>query len=272
VKGTLSQSKSETQPLGWGSDKLSEFFEAARKQQFATFANFPWAYNVLREIDDCFDVAARNLSQPKDILAAILLVRSHSAYRAACTTATAGQLPESSVLRRSSLEYAGYALHISRHPGLGETWLCRHDDAASLRAARNEFSAASIEKTVTEVEAKLGEIYKELYQRTIDFGGHPNERGVSSNMKLEESADKKEFLQIYLHADELYILGYFEEVARVGFCCLHIFQHIFKERFSILGLKDRLFALRDFEQPFRTWLRGRTVATSNNKGKVKATT
>ena len=73
-------------------------------------------------------------------------------------------------------------------------------------------------------------------------------------MKLEESADKKEFLQIYLHADELYILG-----------CL------FKERFSILGLKDRLFALRDFQQPFKTWLRGRTIATSN-KGKVKATT
>jgi hypothetical protein len=135
---------------------------------------------------------------------------------------------------------------------------------------RNEFSAASIEKTVTEAEAKLGQIYKELYQRTTDFGGHPNERGVSSNMKLEESANKKEFLQIYLHA-ELYILGYFEEVARAGFCCLHIFQHIFKERFSILGLKDRLFALREFEQPFRTWLRGRTIATSS-KGKVKDTT
>ena len=94
--------------------------------------------------------------------------------------------------------------------------LCRHDDAASLKGVRNEFSAASIEKTVTEVEVKLGQIYKELYQRTIDFGGHPNERGASSNMQLQESADKKEFLQIYLHADELYILGYFEEVARVG--------------------------------------------------------
>jgi hypothetical protein len=105
MTGTLSQSKCEAQPFGWGSDRLSEFFEEVRKQQFATFANFRWAYDILREIDDCFDLAARNLNQQKDVLAAILLVRSHSAYRAACGTATAGQLPESCVLRRSSLEY-----------------------------------------------------------------------------------------------------------------------------------------------------------------------
>lgn len=146
---TLGQTTSEVQPLGWGSDKLSQFFEAARKQQFAAFANFRWAYSILQEIDDCFDVAAKNLHQSKDILAAIFFVRSHSAYRAACITATAGQLPESSVLLRSSLEYAGYALHISRHLALAETWLRRHDDAASLSAMRKAFSATSVEQTVT---------------------------------------------------------------------------------------------------------------------------
>jgi hypothetical protein len=265
VNGTVSQSKSETQPPGWGSDKLSEFFEAVRKQQFATFANFPWAYNILREIDDCFDVAARNLNQPKAVLPAFFLVRSHSAYRAACATATAGQLPESSVLLRSSLEYAGYALHIFRHPALEETWLRRHDDAASLSAVRNAFSATSIEKTIMETEAKLGKIYKELYQRTIDFGGHPNERGVSSNMLLEESGNEKQLLKIYLHANALNIMNSFAEVARIGFCCLHIFQHIFKERFSLLDLKNRLFALREFEQLFRKWLQEWKVS---NKGRA----
>jgi hypothetical protein len=132
---------------------------------------------------------------------------------------------------------------------------------------KKAFSASNVEKTVTEAEAKLGEIYKELYQRTIDSGGHPNERGVTSNMLLEESADKKELQQIYLHANELHILNSFEEVARVGFCCLHIFQHIFKERFSILDLKDRLFALRGFEQQFKNWLQKRNVSS---KGKTKA--
>jgi hypothetical protein len=116
--GTLSQSKVEQRPAGWGADKLSEFFEAARQQQFATFANFQWAYAILREIDDCLFVAASNLNQPQDVLGAILLIRSHSAYRAACATATATQLPETFVLLRSGLEYAGYALHISKTPAL----------------------------------------------------------------------------------------------------------------------------------------------------------
>jgi hypothetical protein len=48
MNGTLSQSKVEQRPAGWGADKLSEFFEASRQQQFATFANFQWAYAILR--------------------------------------------------------------------------------------------------------------------------------------------------------------------------------------------------------------------------------
>jgi hypothetical protein len=169
------------------------------------------------------------------------------------------------VLLRSSLEYAGYALHIFRHPALGETWLRRHDDAAaSLSAVRNAFAAISIEKTIIETEA-LGKLYKELYQKTIDFGGHPNERGVSSNMLIEEAETEKQLRLIYLHANELHIMNSFAEVARVGFCCLHIFQHIFKERFLLLRLKDRLFALREFEQLFRKWLQEWKVS---NKGKA----
>jgi hypothetical protein len=121
MTGTLSQSKVEQRPLGWGTDKVSEYFEATRQQQFATFANFQWAYGTLREIDDCLYLAASNLNQPKDILGAILLIRCHAAYRAACATATATQLPESFVLLRSALEYAGYAFHISKNPGLAET-------------------------------------------------------------------------------------------------------------------------------------------------------
>lgn len=43
---------------------------------------------------------------------------------------------------------------------------------------------------------------------------------------VEVSADKKELQPIYLHAHELYMMNAFLEAARVGFCCLHIFQYI----------------------------------------------
>jgi hypothetical protein len=187
MSGTLSQSKSEARPAGWGSDKLSDFFEASRQQQFATFANFQWAYAILREIDDCLFLAASNLNQPQDVLGAILLIRSHSAYRAACATATATQIPESYVLQRSALEYAGYALYIPQNPGLGEAWLRRHEDAMALRKVRDSFTASKVEKSVADTDAKLGAIYKQLYQSTIDFGGHPNERAVSGSLAKDEN-------------------------------------------------------------------------------------
>lgn len=84
---------------------------------------------------------------------------------------------------------------------------------------------------------------------------------------VEVSADKKELQPIYLHAHELYMMNAFLEAARVGFCCLHIFQYIFKERFSILGVKDRLFAMREFEQQFKNWVQRWIVS---GKGKARA--
>ena len=100
MNGTPSQSNTELPPPGWGRDRLSKFIESTRKNQFATFANMQPAYAVLHEIDDCFQIAAENLSNPKDILAALLLFRSHSAYRTACALAMGTQLPETFVLLR----------------------------------------------------------------------------------------------------------------------------------------------------------------------------
>lgn len=250
MKGTPSHSNTEQRPLGWSQDKLSEFIESTRQNQFATFANMQPAYSVLREIDDCLQITAENLSNPKDILAALLLFRSHSAYRAACAMAMGTQLPETFVLLRSSLEYAGYALHISKHAELGEVWLRRHDDTVAMSAMKKAFMGVNIENAVGAVDKELGRLYKELYQQTIDFGGHPNERGLSGSLRLEESSVKREFQGIYLHADPLYIMHAMKASAQIGICCLHIFQSIFRERFMLLGLQERILQLRGSEQIF----------------------
>ena len=170
-----------------GEDKLSEFLEAARHQQFATFANNAGgAYSVICEVDGCFVKITENLTHPKNIVAAVLLVRSHAAYRAACGTAMGTQLPETFVLLRSCLEYAAYGLHVNANPQLAETWVRRHDDAGALRAIKKAFLGVEVEETVVATDKGLGRVYKELYERTIDFGGHPNTRGVVSNMLFQE--------------------------------------------------------------------------------------
>jgi hypothetical protein len=155
------------------------------------------------------------------------------------------QLPETFVLLRSCLEYAAYGLHLNANPSLGETWLKRHDDAAALKAMKKAFLGPEVEQTIVAKDKELGPVYKDLYERTIDFGGHPNLRGVVSNMLLKETADKRELQPVYLHADETIVLHALKTTAQVGVCSLHLFQHVLAERFLLLGIREKLIELRN---------------------------
>ena len=128
-------------PPRWGADPLSEFIDNALANVFATFVHKPIQYKHILDVDSCFYKVASNLSNPTDFVAAFLLLRSHSAYRAACRLALSGQATESYVVLRSCLEYAIYALHIDKNPFLAELWLKRHDDVISYQAHEKPISA-----------------------------------------------------------------------------------------------------------------------------------
>ena len=239
------KAKSIPTPPGWGEDKLSEFLQRVQKNQLGSFVNFRAEFELLREVDDCFVKIAENLLNPrKNILSVLLLHRSHAAYLAACGTSMAGQVPETFVLLRSCLEYSGYALLIHRDNELGVLWLNRHEDQAAFRKMRKEFQAIKVERTIIAVDAELGRIYSDFYNRAVDFGGHPNTRGVTGSMKMEETPDLKQYLQVYLHGDDMARRHALQSTAQVGVCSLHIFQHILPERFMLLGIRDRLIGLR----------------------------
>lgn len=232
-------------PAGWGEDKLSEYLQLARNNQLATFVNLRPEFDLLHEIDDCYVRVAENMLNPKrNLLSILLLYRSHAAYRAACGTSMAGQSPETFVLLRSCLEYSGYALLIHQDQSLALVWLNRHTDDATLRKMRREFQAVNVDNAIQSADAGLGRVYKELYNRAIDFGGHPNTRGLTGSMQLEEGPDLSRYLQIYLHGDGMALRHCLKSTAQVGVCSLHIFQHILPERFMLLGIREKLIELR----------------------------
>lgn len=78
-------------PPGWGSDLPSAFLDDVTNNQFATFFNKPAEYQTLAEIDACFLRIAQHLDNSKGITEALLLLRSHSAFRAACGASVSGQ-------------------------------------------------------------------------------------------------------------------------------------------------------------------------------------
>jgi hypothetical protein len=232
-------------PPGWGSDKLSDFLQQVINHQFATFVNLRPAFDLLGEVDACFLPIAENMVNPRrNQLSVLLLYRAHAAFRAACGSSMAGQSPETFVVLRSCLEYSGYALLIHQKPELGVVWLNRHEDPAKMREMRRQFQAVNVENSIRSADARLGEVYSDLYNRAIDFGGHPNTRGLTGSMQLEESEEGSHYMQIYLHGNDMPLRHCRKSTAQAGVCSLHIFQHIFSERFMLLGIRDKLIKLR----------------------------
>ena len=232
-------------PPGWGNDKLTDFHTQAFTNSLASYVQMRRpAVDMLIDIDTLFHQAAENLRNPPDFLGAMLLLRSHSAYRAATRLAMSGEAPETFPLLRTCLEYALYAVHINRNPGHGEVWLRRHDDEAARTRAKRAFRHVAVMETLERVDATLAGQIKSLYERSIDFGAHPNERAMTGSMTTEEVSDGRVFSAVYLHGDRLVLAHLLKTTAQVGVGALLMLSIVFRDRFALLAIDIRLEALK----------------------------
>ena len=180
-------------PPGWGDDPLTKFFEAARNNKFATFANLKSEYGRLRDIDKFYRDLVDVLDNSHDWFAGFFLLRAHSAFLAACRLATSGQVAECYMMLRGCLEAALYGLYLSRNPESQSIWLERHVDGGKRRRCRNTFAAARMLACLESESARVRETAGVLYERTIDYGAHPNERAILTNLKMDETEEHVKF-------------------------------------------------------------------------------
>lgn len=227
-------------PSDWTDDDLTYFIQLATNNIIATFHNKKKDFEIIKNIDKFFQTIIDHLLNAPDFLAAMLLLRTHSAYRGACRLSLSGQVPETFVLLRSCIENALYALHINQNPEAGEKWLKRHDDKESLKVAKNEFKYVNVIKTLDSVNPSICQTVRILYERSIDFGAHPNERSITSSMKIIEKGERTEFKQLYLTGDTEQLSHGLKSTSQAGLCALYILRHVFKERFDILGITQKM--------------------------------
>lgn len=240
-------------PPGWGNDSLSAFLETAHHNRMSTFVQKKDWYQRLAGIDACYALITKDWQDPEDKIAALFFVRALGAFRAACEHALAGQVAEIFPEARTCIEIAGYALHIHKNPALGEIWLKRHDDVASKKASKNQFTPTAVRGTIEKANRKAAEVYADLYQLCIDLGAHPNERSLTRNMRITQSEDGSLHEQVLLHSDGLSLEHGLKTAAQAGVCALEIFQEIFGKRFDRLGVRAELLQLRRglYENPPR---------------------
>jgi hypothetical protein len=123
-------------------------------------------------------------------------------------------------------------------------WLNRHQSAVDLKAARDALTHAKVLATVTTVNRHAAKRFEDLYQRTIDFGGHPNERSVTGNMKMVDEPDRRVMLMVMQHADGPELNMALKTTAQCGMCALEMLQGAFNARFELLGINADMLVLR----------------------------
>jgi hypothetical protein len=163
----------------------------------------------------------------------------------------AGQVAESFVMARSCLEYAGYALAIFADPRLEgtpnreELFVNRNVDDESLKAQRAEFQVGKIRGMIANFDEKLAANFKLLYDRSIDYGGHPNPYGLLTGIKMETKDEQLTAITtLALTDDPLITIFAMKTVAQVGLTSLCIFQHMCKAKFEVLGIRTVMDALK----------------------------
>lgn len=231
-------------PPGWGKDELSKFLQAARDNQNATFFLKRAETDLLIAIDAEFvKVSASWINPPSEILA-MLFLRCQAAFRTASGLAMSGQAAEAYVQCRAMLEYAAYAVHIHLDPSRGMAWLNRHQGAAGMKASKDAFKHIDVAASVTKANRHAGKRFEDMYQKMIDWGGHPNERSVTGNMKIIQEPDRRVMLAIMQHGDGVQLLHALKTAAGCGTISLEMLEIIYEAKFKLLGIKAAMLELR----------------------------
>jgi hypothetical protein len=225
-------------PAGWGEDELSRFIDRARHHQFEMFERLTGSYGRLRDLDALWQVAASNLDNTLDLYAPLFFHRSHSAFRASCQLVLAGQLPETYMTLRGCLEFALYGTFISQKPELWEVWCNRNDSHTAKKATRDTFKVGAMMETL---DPETRPIAQACYDRTIDYGAHPNQGSVFSSVQVVEAEGALAIDTDYITAgDTLAQELALRSTAQVGVCAFRMFGRIFKQRYDLLGLWEKL--------------------------------
>jgi len=232
------------QPSTWGKDDLSSFFDAARSNAFATYHHYAGAYLRMVDIDGLYLLLFAEFKDPEDPLGAALAFRCHSALRAAAQLGLSGQVPESFMLLRGALEMGLYAFHASTSEERAQTWMSREDSEETKRRCKNEFTPRTIFPELREKSPEVAKVAGELYERSIDYGAHPNARGVLTTMTHEEGDTEDSFSFAYLTGDGLPLRFVLKSWSQNAICAFDLLGLVFPKRFHELGLVQRSMPMR----------------------------
>ena len=231
-------------PAGWGNDEISRFLDVARRNCLATFGRVKKTYHLLTSVDSEYRAVIENLNQTKEVMLAAFLLRSHSCWLTAVGLALSCQVYETYPILRDCVEVSLYGWYIDRNREALNAWAHREDDEKSKERAKNLFTIGRIFKELRATYPSLHESVSHLYNRTIDFGAHPNVLGFSTNWAVKEGNGQVTFETRYQNTEALPVILALKTTAEVGIASLSLFRWVWRERYDLLGVTHRIDGLK----------------------------
>lgn len=220
-------------PNSWGLSDLTLFLDHIRSNQLTSFVHLRTKISAIEKIDEAFKRRAENASNLRgQFLAPAMILRAHSAFRGAFALALAGFGVETFALIRCVLENVGYALLMARDSELESLWISRHSNPDGIKKIARTFTSQTIRKEIEKSDPEEATRFEQFYQRSIDFGAHPNAHGFNASVVTKETDSELVMNMIYLHADDETHLHTLKNLGQAGLCALAIISLTFPERFS----------------------------------------
>ena len=134
--------------------------------------------------DEVFNNAAGLLSY-KDLdglVSMSLFGRAGGCFIGAVRLSCSGQTTEAWALLRACLENSLYAFYIANNPDLANVWFDRHKSEAHKKKCKKLFVIGTMLKALEAESRSIAKEAKRLYDTSIDWGAHPNERSLTPNL------------------------------------------------------------------------------------------
>jgi hypothetical protein len=167
-------------------DGLRQYLAAADETAQELLGGGNPLVEALLSYDAYFRDGLWEYAPPTPTFGFVLFLHAYQLFLGAVRVALSGHSAAIFPLLRTALEAASYGFLLEQEPALSEVWSNRHRSEAEKKACRNAFT---FDKAIARLKDKAPTIYamaKEGYEGAIDYGAHPNLKGVFGHLTFDE--------------------------------------------------------------------------------------
>ncbi|HEK0639840.1 hypothetical protein EJ640_23575 [Pseudomonas aeruginosa] len=143
---------------------------------------------ALQEYDTYFRKGLWLQYQPS-VIPSVLCLNAYQLFLAGLRMALSGHCAAVFPLLRTALESAAFASLMTHKPELQEVWTRRHQGQDENKACRKAFTFEKAIKLLKERAPDIHELAVHAYVGAIDYGAHPNIKGVFSHVSIDDQRE-----------------------------------------------------------------------------------